>query len=347
MVYRPPKHKPAGGGFGSSQPAPNRPSTDPLGDPAGHPDDPEAGLPGDDRNLVAMDDSYAGGDLEDKMWLFWRRQGKNLVRVVVIAGVALLLYEGWNLYQAHAITSLQAENQAAVEQGAPGLLAFAQAHPNTDLGKLALLEAADAFYQGGKFQDAAQTYEKAVSIWGVDEKGQRARIGWAMSLMQGGDQKTAEEHFIAVAQDSTVMPNFRAEGAFYAALSFAKTGDKDNATKWIDEVKGSYKDVPPWNMQAAALGEMIPLLAQSKLIPMSAAPAGTSSATSALATLGQSHPSAATTQAIKPAATSATITAAKPAATTSAAKPPATSTAPTTSTGDNQLQPLKLPDFKN
>ncbi len=334
MVYRPPKHKLAGGGgFGSSRPGANRPSSDPLSGATNPVDDLAAGLPDDDRNLVAVDESYSGGDFEDRLWLLWRRQGKNLTRLVAAIAMAILLWEGWNLYQAHVISSLQAENQTAADKGAEGLLAFADAHPNAVLGKLAVLEAADAYYKGGKFKEASAAYEKAISIWGIDEKGQRARIGWALSLLQGGDAQSAQEHLIALAQDSSVLENFRAEAAFYTAVSFAQAGDKDNATKWIDEVK-QYKNDTLWNRQAAALAEMIPILSDMKLMP------GAAATTSPKATPIESSLGPIPAMTTKPVS-------ATPAASTAAVKPPAATAAPAASTGEPQFQPLNLPKISN
>ncbi len=254
MVYRPPKKKTTGPGSDFDA---RRVSLDPLSGPLQRAADGEEILQGDDRHLVAVDESYAGGDFEDKMWLFWRKQRVNLVRLLVAVAVAVVVWQGWNFYQAHEAATLQADYQAA--SGAPALLAFAQAHPQATLGKIAQLEAADALYKDAQFKQAADAYAQAATLLGTDEKGQRARLGQAVSLLQSGDAKTGGELLEAIANDASVVESYRAESAYYLAILAAQAGDNDGAAKWIDRVK-EFKDANAWSSQASTLGEIVPLL---------------------------------------------------------------------------------------
>jgi hypothetical protein len=194
---------------------------------------------GDDRNLVKVDESYAGGDFEDRLWLFWRRQKNNIIILIGLACLGVIGWQGWKLYQQHLVDQLQAEYQKA--DGGPGLLAFAQAHPDITLGKLAQLEAADAFYKDGKFADAAKAYTDAIALWGTETYGQRARVGLAMSLLQNNDASGAHQQLESLAKDTQAVAYYRAEAAFDLAILDAKAGDQKDVLQWIEQIK-SLKD---------------------------------------------------------------------------------------------------------
>jgi hypothetical protein len=191
------------------------------------------------------------------MWLFWRKQRENIVRLLVAIAVVVVGWQGWNFYQEHEAASLQADYQAA--SGAPALLAFAQAHPQAMLGKIAQLEAADALYKDAQFKQAADAYAQAATQWGADEKGQRARLGEAVALLQSGDTKTGSELLETLANDASAVESYRAESAYYLAILAAQAGDNDGATKWIAQVK-EFKEANAWISQASTLSEIVPLL---------------------------------------------------------------------------------------
>ena len=257
MVYRPTKKKTAG----PASPL-GRVSLDPLSGPLSRAADGEE-IEGDERHLVTVDESYAGGDWEDRLWVFWRKQRGNIVRLVVTVVVALIIWQGWVAYQAHAAATEQADFQAA--NGTPALLAFAQAHPQSTLGKVAQLEAADALYKAANFKEAGDAYAQASTMWGADEKGQRARLGQAMCLIQTGDPKTGSAMLETLTNDSSAAENFRAESAYYLALLAIQAGDKTTAGKWIERIK-EFKSSGDWINQTALLSEVAPLLGDVKVV---------------------------------------------------------------------------------
>ncbi len=258
MVYRPPKHKPAPGERSF------RPSTDPLSGATSRADDPDQILKGDDRNLVTVDENYSSGDLEDRLWLFWQRHNSKVVRALVALCLLLVGWQGWSLYQAHQLGNEQAAYNTAT-QSPETLLAFSQANADSTLGKIALLEAADSYYKAGKFKDAVDAYSKAAAAWGGDEKGQRAQLGWALSLVSTGDAAGAHQHLENLYNSAANIENFRAEAAFDNAVIYAKNADKDNATVWIDRAE-SMTNSPAWASQAKTFREMLPLLSDVKLV---------------------------------------------------------------------------------
>ncbi len=266
MVYRPPKKSPAGPRF----PGPQA-SVDPLSGPLSRAADGEEIMRGDDRNLVVVDEKYAGGDFEDRLWLFWRHQKNNLLILAGLACAGLIGWQGWKLYQQNVAEKLQSEYQAA--EGGPGLQAFAQAHPGTTLGKLAQLEAADAFFKDGKFADAAKAYTDATTIWGTETYGQRARIGLAMSLLQNNDISGAHQQFEALATDTQAVAYYRSEAAFDLAILEAQAGNQKDVGQWIDKIKSLKDDT--WINEANTFIDMVSSLPGSKMLPAgsSAAPA--------------------------------------------------------------------------
>jgi hypothetical protein len=278
MVYRPSKKSPTGPGFPKYQP-----TGDPLDGPLEQAGGASGLLKGDDRNLVRVDDTYASGDMEDRLWIFWRKQKTNIVRALLVVCAGVLVWQGWNFYQARQIANLQADYQAA--NGASALIAFAQAHPQTSLGQIAQLEAGDALYKDGKFKDAAAAYAQAVTLLGSDEKASRARLGQAVALIQAGDAATGTGLLETTANDSSAAENSRAEASYYLALLAAQAGDTANATKWIDHAK-EFKTSNYWTTQAATLADALPLIGN-----VQAAPAGSLSNTTAKTSLAPALPS--------------------------------------------------------
>jgi len=279
MVYRPPKKKPEGTDFPR-----NRPAADPLEGPLSGP------ASGDDRNLVVVDDNYVGGDFEDRMWLFWSRQSGNIVRIILVACLVVIGWQGWKLYQAHLVTQLQEEYQAAAD--GPSLLAFAQAHADSQFGKLAQIEAADAFYKAGQFKDAAKAYEQAAIAWSGDNNSQRARVGQGLSLLQSGQVDDGKKLLETMANDTQAMENFRAEASFYLAVLAVQAGDLTEASKWTDKIDG-FKSATSW-------------ISQAKMLTDSVAVSGGKPITSMASPVTTPAPMAAPAMTTKPAASSST-----------------------------------------
>ncbi len=330
MVYRPPKNKPIPG----SAPSPSGTaalanSTPKTGAAAGV-------LPGDDRHLVAVDESYAGGDLEDRLWLFWRNHRNKVYGVICVISAVIILWQGWRIYQAHVEASLQGEFAAATD--APALTAFAQAHPDATLGKLAQLEAADTLYKDGKFKEATDAYVKASTMLGDDEKSGRARLGQAMAVLQAGDAKTSAQLLEALTNDSTVVENLRAEATYYLAILAVQAGDNDGATKWLNHLK-EFKESNVWSSQAATIAEILPLLSDVKIVAGSAAPAPKIPALTVTST------AAAPAAPAKPVATTAAPMSA-PASTPASAPKPAPAPAPASSSSSSLFAPPTLAPLK-
>lgn len=255
MVYRPPKKKLAGPGSpanaaGSS----NRPSS--TADDSGNP------LKGDDRNLVKVDDSYAQASFEDRSWLFWQRHGNKVIGVAVGLCATVIIWQGWKLYQAHELENLQTVYQSA--DGPAALQTFAQGNPDSNLGKVAQLQAADALFKNKQFKEAAAAYAQAVTLWGKDPIAQRARLGQAMSVLQGGDTSGGQKQLEDIYNDAALADTVRGEAGFDLALLAYQANDAATVSKWLDEVK-KLPEASQWAGEAKRLADLIPVISDMKL----------------------------------------------------------------------------------
>jgi predicted negative regulator of RcsB-dependent stress response len=254
MVYRPPKKKLAAGSPADAAGSANRPSST-----AADSTDPRQG---DDRNLVKVDDSYAQASFEDRAWLFWHRNGNKIIGAAIGLCAAILVWQGWKLYQAHELENLQAVYESA--DSPASLQTFAQANPDTDLGKVAQLEAADAYFKNKQFKEAGAAYAQAATMWGKEPNAQRARLGQAMSALQGGDTSGGKQQLDAIFADTTLGDNIRGEAGFDLALLAYQEGDGATVSKWLQNVEG-LSDANEWAGEAKRLAELIPVISNLQL----------------------------------------------------------------------------------
>jgi hypothetical protein len=271
MVYRPPRKKTQDD---DRFPA-NRPSADPLEGPLQGPTHPVDPREGDDRNLVIVDQSFAEADLEDKAWLFWERSRHLLFWLIGLVCVGALGWAGWNFYQKQALASAQAAYLQATDPAA--LLAFGHANADLPLGRVALLQGADGLYSKGQYKDAAAAYGDAATAWAGDPLSQRASLGRALSLLQGGDATAGQQALEDLAGNLTVPDNFRAEAGYYVAVLSLQAGDATGARAWIDKVQ-ALPGAGAWGRQANDLAELAPALGLAVKVAPSSAPATTISA---------------------------------------------------------------------
>ncbi|MGA2051964.1 MAG: tetratricopeptide repeat protein [Opitutales bacterium] len=271
MVYRPPRKKTSDD---PRFPA-NRPSADPLEGPlqgATHPDDPRAG---DDRNLVMVDQNFAEADIEDRAWLFWQKRRKVVYGLVALVFLGALGWAGWVYYQKQALADAQAAYLQAND--AASLLAFGHANAGTPLARVALLQGADDLYSKGQYKDAAAAYADAAAAWSGEPVSQRANLGHALSLVQGGDPTTGQTELETLANNLAVPDNFRAEAGYYVAVLSLQAGDSTGARTWIDKVQ-ALPGAGAWGRQANDLAELAPALGLAVKVAPSTAPETTISA---------------------------------------------------------------------
>src|SRR5471032_582431 len=131
---------------------------------------------GDDRNLVAVDAATATS-FEEKLHLFWRKNGTAVLTLVGLVLVGILAKGGWDYLGAQK--ELDVEKDYAASTTPEARKAFAAAHPEHVLGGIALLRDADDAYAAGKFTDALAGYTKTLTVIKDGPLAARAQLGAA------------------------------------------------------------------------------------------------------------------------------------------------------------------------
>ena len=189
---------------------------------------------GDDRNLVTIDENYLAPTFEDKLLMFWEKNGRAVITVVVVAALAIVARWAFGAYAESRERAIAAEYAAAKDSA--GLKAFAQAHPEAELAGVAQLRIADEAYAAGNFAAAQADYDAAAKALSGQVLGDRARLGAAISKLQAGDAAGGKAALEALAKDVVFTRTLRAEAAFHLALQARDAGQPAEAKKMIELV---------------------------------------------------------------------------------------------------------------
>lgn len=212
----------------------------------------------DDRNLVDVDDAFKDADVEDKVWLFWQRNGKSILAGGVIALAVVLGIQSYELYQKGQSEQLQKDYQALGSDVA-ALTAFGEAHPDHRLGAFALLQAADEKYQASDYAAAQSLYEKAMAGLLNTPFGARAELGAAMSNIKAGNTEAGGNALQRIADDATVLGAIRGEAAFNAALLDIEQKNFAAADQQLKAI-ANIPQADIWAQRAEILRESVPEL---------------------------------------------------------------------------------------
>ena len=172
---------------------------------------------------------------ETAVHAFWARNRQAILIVCVVALLAIVGREGWQAYAAGREREVQAEYAKIADQTAK-LAAFAEAHSGHALAGVAWLRLADEKFSAGEFKTATTHYQKAIGSLKNEALLGRAKLGAAMSQLNGGDQAAGEAAFKAISADATVAKGARAEAAYHLASLAADAGKTDEVKKLADEV---------------------------------------------------------------------------------------------------------------
>lgn len=189
---------------------------------------------GDDRNLVTIDENYLAPSLEDRVMIFWEKNGRTVIAVLVIIALAIVGRWAFQLFAEARERALAAEYATAKDSAA--LQTFATAHPTAPLAGAAHLRLADEAYAAGKFQAAQADYDAAAKLLVGKPIGDRARLGSAISKLQAGDSAAAKTALDALANDTSVARTFRGEAGFHLAIMARDAGQPAEAVKWTELV---------------------------------------------------------------------------------------------------------------
>jgi hypothetical protein len=166
---------------------------------------------------------------------FWEKNRSLILAVCALALLAVIGREGWQYFAAQHEQSLQADFARAGDRPEQ-LTAFAAANAGHPLAGAAYLRVADAKYAAGDFRAAADHYTKAAAdLKSVAFLG-RARIGAALSQLNGGDKAAATTTLKAIAADAALLKATRAEATYHLAALAYEAGNKAEVDRLVGEV---------------------------------------------------------------------------------------------------------------
>jgi predicted negative regulator of RcsB-dependent stress response len=213
---------------------------------------------GDDRNLVAVDEHYVALTLEDRLRIFWQKNGKSVVALVVILLLAILAKGAWDYRTAQKEVELQQEYTAAATP--VQLKAFAAAHPGHVLSGVARLRLADDDYAAGKSTEAVYGYEDALATLKTGPLASRARLGLAMAQLQDGKAAEGEAALKQLASDAAEPKAIRVEATYQLASLASVAGKSDDVSKYTGQML-AIDPTSPWLQRALMLRVSQPVAA--------------------------------------------------------------------------------------
>lgn len=226
---------------------------------------------GDDRNLVVVDASTAVG-FEEKLHLFWNKNGNAVLVLFGLIILGILAKGGWE-YLAHQ-KELEIEKAYAAATTPEQLTAFAAAHPSHPLGGIAQLRNADTAYAAGKSADAISGYDKVLGVLKDSPLAARAQLGRALAKVQAGKTAEGSVDLKQLASDANQFKAIRAEATYHLSSLAAEAGNGTEVQKYSDQLM-QLDPSSPWTQRALALRASMPVVAAPVAAP-SATPAAAS-----------------------------------------------------------------------
>lgn len=166
---------------------------------------------------------------------FWARNRQGILVVCIIALLVIAGREVWQYVAEGREQDVRAEYAKAADQGAK-LETFANAHSGHALAGVAFLRIADEKFVAGDFKSAAASYQKAAGALKNPALLGRARLGAAISQLNGGDQAAGEAALQAVFADGALDKDTRAQAGYHLASLAAEAGKADEVKKLAEEI---------------------------------------------------------------------------------------------------------------
>jgi len=190
--------------------------------------------PGDDRNLVRVDENYVAPSFEDRVRLIWEKNSTAVTTVLVAILLAIAAKGGWEYLSAQKEQDVERAYDAATNS--TQLKTFVAAHPDHPLAGAAQLRIADEAYAEGRFTDAIAPYEQAAAVFKTGPCASRARLGLAMAKLQGGREADGEAALKALASNPDEVKAFRAEAAYHLASAAAANGKPEDVKTYSEQL---------------------------------------------------------------------------------------------------------------
>ena len=188
---------------------------------------------------------------EVQVQAFWEKNRTFILLACVAALLAIVGREGWQYLAAMREKGVQ-EEYAKVADKADKLAAFADAHSGHALAGVAYLQLADQKFEAADYKQATALYTKAAGALKNDSLLGRARIGAAISQINGGDKAAGEAALKALGADQAVLKSVRAEATYHLASVAYEAGKTDEARKLVEEVT-KIDASGSWSQRATAL----------------------------------------------------------------------------------------------
>jgi hypothetical protein len=209
---------------------------------------PSASSPaGNTRNAKTAEPVVYTLGFEERMQRFWQHNSKIIAVALVVVLLAIAAKGAWEYLAAQREQDI---GQAYAAATTPAQIkAFIAANPGHPLAGVAQLRTADEAYAEGKFAEAGSAYEQAIATLKTGPLVSRARLGAAMSKLQGGRAPEGEAALKAIAADTKEVKAFRAEAAYHLASYAFANGKTDDVKTYTDQL--SQIDLSsPWAQRA-------------------------------------------------------------------------------------------------
>ena len=182
---------------------------------------------------------------------FWDKNRNLILGVCIAALLGIIGREGWQFYAAQQEQGVR-EAYAKVADRPEQLAAFAGAHSGHVLAGIAWLRLADSKYAVGDFRAAAENYTKAVTGLKQPALLGRARIGAAMSQVNGADKTAGEAALKAISADTALPKGVRVEATYHLATLAQEAGHAAEVSRLVAEA-GKIDASSSWSQRATAL----------------------------------------------------------------------------------------------
>ncbi len=225
---------------------------------------------GDDRKLVPVDENYIAPSFEDKLHLFWEKNGKAVLALCAVVLLAIVGKGGWEYLEGQK--ELDVQKAYAVATTSEQLKSFAAAHAEHALAGVAQLRIADEAYAAGKSADALAGYEKAAAVLKTGPLAARAQLGRALAKVQAGKAADAITDLKQIAGDAAQSKGIRAEAAYHLTGLAAEAGNGADVQKYADQLM-QIDASGPWTQRAMMLRATVPAPAAAIVAPAAPTPA--------------------------------------------------------------------------
>ena len=199
--------------------------------------------------------------------LWAEKKNRNFVVgtcVAILLGI--VAWKGSEYFAEQREQGIQAEFAGISDQPAK-LAAFAEAHSGHTLAGVALLQLADDRFSAGDYAAAAAGYQKAAGVLKNETLLGRAKLGAAVSQVNGTDRPAGEAALKAIGADTAQLKGIRAEATYHLASLALEAGNIDEVRKLVDQVS-RIDAAGPWSQRATTLLAALPPGGKADVIPV-------------------------------------------------------------------------------